>query len=115
VEPADAHANVAVLPPAAVPEAKYNASNHAWQGDEFFELAEMEAIPGHLVDDTLVLTVEITVQREKRFALDSGAADGCVSPLNHPLAVPRESQTCQKGRRSQVAESRSVVARLFGC
>jgi hypothetical protein len=58
-----------------VPTAKYDAANYAWHGHKFFELAALHATPGFLPDDTLVLTVDISVQREARFALDSGAVD----------------------------------------
>jgi hypothetical protein len=68
------------LPPAAVPEAKYDASNYTWCDHKFVELSVLNATPCFLVDDTVVLTVDITVQREARFALDSGAADGFFYP-----------------------------------
>jgi hypothetical protein len=65
-------------PSAAVPTAKYDASNPAWHGHKFFENAVLKATPGFfddefLVGDTLMLTVDIDVQREPRFFLNSGA------------------------------------------
>ncbi|KAG1653706.1 hypothetical protein FOA52_007934 [Chlamydomonas sp. UWO 241] len=57
----------------AVPEAQYTASNYAFTGNMFVELAALAATPGFLVDDTLVLTVDIDVKHEARFTLDSGS------------------------------------------
>ncbi|KAG1680344.1 hypothetical protein FOA52_015434 [Chlamydomonas sp. UWO 241] len=67
----------------AVPAARYGTSRNAWQGHTFFELATLNTTPGFLVDDTLVLTVDIEVQREARFALDPG----CV-PSDLMLKLP---------------------------
>ncbi|KAG1680334.1 hypothetical protein FOA52_015424 [Chlamydomonas sp. UWO 241] len=61
----------------------YGTSRNALQVHTFFELAALNATPGFLVHDTLVLTVDIEVQREARFALDPG----CV-PSDLMLKLP---------------------------
>jgi hypothetical protein len=40
---------------------------------EIIELSELTAAAGWLVNDTLVLKIDLTVEREDRFQLDTGA------------------------------------------
>jgi hypothetical protein len=64
-----------------VPEAKYDASNPAWHSHKF-ELAALKATHGFFENDTLVLTVDISVRREARLDLldlDPGGKQRCCS------------------------------------
>lgn len=53
---------------------KFNCDECAWGYRKFLELSELkEAAAGFLKSDTLVLTVDVTVEHEDRFQLDTGA------------------------------------------
>jgi hypothetical protein len=44
-----------------------------WGYDNLVELSSLNAAGGWLVNDTLVLTADVTVEREDRFQVDTGA------------------------------------------
>jgi hypothetical protein len=52
---------------------KYDIRHATWGQSELIELSELRtAGAGWIANDTLVLTVEVTVTREDRFQLDAG-------------------------------------------
>ncbi|KAG1656641.1 hypothetical protein FOA52_008865 [Chlamydomonas sp. UWO 241] len=70
-----------------------------WGTAEFIELSELKtAGAGWLVNDTLVLTVDVTVQREDRFQLDTGGI-----PCDVALKLPCGAEVSVHGLFLQVS------------
>jgi hypothetical protein len=62
--------------------------NHKYPGSGAFKLIELSALPaGYLVNDTMVVTATITVEREDRFQMGTGAL--VVQAPSMPCRVPR--------------------------
>jgi hypothetical protein len=72
--------------------------NEANGDDKLVKLSELrDAAAGWLINDTLVLTVEVTVDREDRFQLDAGAS------------MRKSGATVLPGRVSSVSSSPTGV------
>jgi hypothetical protein len=58
---------------------KFDTERGGWGYDEFIALSELrDAAAGWLKNDAVVLRVDVIVEREDRFQLDTGAP-GCIA------------------------------------